>query len=163
MFQSTLSELQDHVGILGQPLARSASTSWNTSWKELAFGRHIRPGQIRGGTLPCLSQRGEGFLPEFDFALVLSYSSWGLKVMCTLPTPQGDNNVGAERQREACETKPTHHLGAPWGAILPRVGLWAPHTPWPNSGRNSPLPDGAHGTPYGAPNINFPLSINFNF
>ena len=43
---------------------------------ELAFGRHIRPGQIRGGTLPCLSQRGEGFLPELDFALVLSIRGW---------------------------------------------------------------------------------------
>ena len=36
MFQSTLSPLQDHVGILGQPLARSASVSWNTSWNVLA-------------------------------------------------------------------------------------------------------------------------------
>ena len=43
---------------------------------ELAFGRHVRPGQIRGGTLPCLSQRGEGFLLEFDFALVLSIRGW---------------------------------------------------------------------------------------
>ena len=88
MFQSTLSQLQDHVGILGQPLARSASTSWNTSWKELAFGRHIRPGQIRGGTLPCLSQRGEGFLPEFEFALVLS-----IRGLLFFLGPQGDVHI----------------------------------------------------------------------
>ena len=31
-------------------------------------GRQMRAGQIRGGTLPRLSQTGEGFLLELDFA-----------------------------------------------------------------------------------------------
>ena len=41
------------------------------SWLITELGAKMQTGQIRGSTLPCLLQSGEGFFLEFDFAYKL--------------------------------------------------------------------------------------------
>ena len=100
--------------------------------------RHQNRGgdQIQGGTLPCLSQRGEGFLPEFDSLL-----SWPLKtnLRIRLLSKSCLGAQTAEGVRARCDTLMGNcHLSIlneppfkkAWRTIFRMSFLWGPDYFW---------------------------------